>query len=89
MCIRLDDVFLRQYRASPKLYDVFTNLGGVTFFFLVTIGGTAMFVNKRIFLHQTQGLDLRKLDNSQFDKFGNLVDKSFQMPRELQDMSAE
>lgn len=87
--LRLDNVFLRQIRSSPELFKMFASFGGVTFFFLIVIGGTATLMNKRIFRKQTQGLDLRKLDRSQFDKFGNLVDKSFQMPRELQDMSAE
>jgi len=87
--LRLYPLYERSIRSSPELYSMFTNFGGVTFFFLVAIGGTATFVNKKIFQQQTKGLDLRKLDNSQFDKFGNLIDKSFQMPRELQDMTAE
>eukprot|EP00300_Choanocystis_sp_HF-7_P041169 c7825_g1_i1.p1 GENE.c7825_g1_i1~~c7825_g1_i1.p1 ORF type:complete len:416 (+),score=60.38 c7825_g1_i1:43-1290(+) len=85
----LDYVFQRSHRSPVPLYDMFMNFGGVTFFFLVVFGGAATYANKYTFQKQTKGLDLRKLDNSQFDKFGNLVDKSFQMPRELQDMSAE
>ena len=38
---------------------------------------------------QVRGLDLRKLDRAQFTQFGRLIDKSFQMPREYQGMSAD
>ncbi len=38
------------------------------------------------FLQQIKGLDLRDLTRDQFDHFGSLVDRSFQVPRELQDM---
>ena len=37
---------------------------------------------------EVRGLDIRKLDRDQFTPFGRLIDKSFQMPREYQDMSA-
>lgn len=87
--LRLDAVYQKVVREPLPLYDLFTNFGGVTFFFLVMFGGAAVMFNKHTFKQQTKGLDLRKLDNSQFDKFGNLIDKSFQMPRELQDMTAE
>jgi hypothetical protein len=40
-------------------------------------------------LWQVRGLDLRKLDRAQFTIFGRLIDKSFQMPREYQGMSAD
>lgn len=86
---RLDPIYLKQIREPVSLYTLLEAFGGVTFFFLVIFGGAATYVNKSIFLQQTKGLDLRKLDASQFDKFGNLIDKSFQMPRELQDMTAE
>eukprot|EP00300_Choanocystis_sp_HF-7_P024312 c25736_g1_i1.p1 GENE.c25736_g1_i1~~c25736_g1_i1.p1 ORF type:complete len:426 (-),score=69.44 c25736_g1_i1:64-1341(-) len=85
----LDNSFIQDLRTPIPLYDLFMNFGGVTFFFFVVFGGLATYLNKFAFKNQTKGLDLRKLDNSQFDKFGNLVDKSFQMPREYQDMAAE
>ena len=40
-------------------------------------------------IRQVRGLDLRKLDRAQFTQFGRLIDKSFQMPREYQGMSAD
>lgn len=86
---RLDSIYRKQIREPVSLYTLLEAFGGVTFFFLVIFGGAATYVNKSIFQQQTKGLDLRKLDASQFDKFGNLIDKSFQMPRELQDMTAE
>jgi len=39
------------------------------------------------FLQQVKGLDLRDLTRDQFDQFGRLVDTSFQVPRELCQMS--
>ena len=38
---------------------------------------------------QVRGLDIRKLDKGQFTRFGRLIDKSFQMPREFQCMTAD
>ena len=38
---------------------------------------------------QVRGLDIRKLDKGQFTQFGRLIDKSFQMPREYQQMTAD
>ena len=35
---------------------------------------------------RVKGLDLRDISRDQFDQFGRLTDKSFQIPRELQDM---
>ena len=45
----------------------------------------------RVHVHtwQVRGLDLRKLDKGQFTPFGRLIDKSFQMPREFQGMTAD
>lgn len=37
---------------------------------------------------QVKGLDLRDLTNTQFNHFGRLMDSSFQVPRELQDMAS-
>ena len=37
-------------------------------------------------MQQIKGLDLRDLSRDQFDHFGRLVDRSFQVPREMQDM---
>ena len=43
--------------------------------------------NRAMFKKQVKGLDLRDLTKDQFDQFGRLVDRSFQVPRELQDGS--
>ena len=43
--------------------------------------------NHSSFKKQVKGLDLRDLAREQFNYFGRLVDKSFQVPRELQDGS--
>ena len=43
--------------------------------------------NHSRFNAQVRGLDLRDLASEQFDAFGRLVDKSFQVPREMQDMA--
>ena len=50
---------------------------------------TARYWNSWRFNRQVQGLDIRKLDKGQFTVHGRLIDKSFQMPREFQCMSAE
>ena len=43
--------------------------------------------NRAMFKKQVKGLDLRDLTKDQFDQFGRLVDRSFQVPSELQDGS--
>ena len=44
--------------------------------------------NSSHFNQQVKGLDLRDLTTSQFNHFGRLMDTSFQVPRELQDMAS-
>ena len=44
--------------------------------------------NTSHFNAQIKGLDLRDLNTSQFSHFGRLMDTSFQVPRELQDMTS-
>ena len=40
--------------------------------------------NRVHFDRQVKGLDLRDLTREQFDRFGRLVDRSFQVPTEMQ-----
>ena len=55
----------------------------------MVLGLTAKTYNAFYFNRQVRGLDIRKLDRAQFTQHGRLIDKSFQMPREFQCMSAE
>ena len=56
------------------------------FYALFTVIG--MRYNTSHFNAQVKGLDLRDLTTSQFNHFGRLMDTSFQVPRELQDMAS-
>ena len=58
-------------------------------FLYLVLGMTAHQYNTFHFARQVRGLDLRKLDKAQFTQFGRLIDKSFQMPREFQGMTAD
>jgi len=58
-------------------------------FLYLVFGLTARQYNQYHFSRQVRGLDLRKLDKGQFTPFGRLIDKSFQMPREFQGMTAD
>jgi hypothetical protein len=53
------------------------------------LGFLSKLYNQFRFDKQVKGLDLRKLDKEQFTRFGRLIDKSFQMPREFQAMRAD
>eukprot|EP00298_Acanthocystis_sp_HF-20_P001696 c12118_g1_i1.p1 GENE.c12118_g1_i1~~c12118_g1_i1.p1 ORF type:complete len:410 (+),score=161.45 c12118_g1_i1:72-1301(+) len=87
--LRLDRVYTQQVRDHISIYTLFESISASFLFFIGAFGSLAWFINRHYFLEQTRGLDIRKMDKDQFDKYGRLVDKSFQMPRELQDMQAE
>ena len=63
--------------------------GGIGAFLYLVLGLTARLWNRANFGRQIRGLDLRKLDAGQFNRFGRLLEKSFQMPREYQAMTAD
>lgn len=86
---RLDRRYIRQTRDHHPIYGMFESWAASAVFFIGVFGSVGWLINRRLFQRQTRGLDIRKMDKDQFDKFGRLVDKSFQMPRELQDMQAE
>ena len=62
--------------------------GSITFFYMI-ISLIASQWNKRGFGRQVRGLDLRDLTREQFNHFGRLVDKSFQVPKELHDVDTK
>jgi len=86
---RLDRRYVQQIRDHLPIYDLFESSAASFVFFTGVFGTAGWLINRYLFMEQTKGLDIRKMDRDQFDKFGRLVDKSFQMPRELQDMQAE
>lgn len=79
---------LLQRRSNVSLFALFEAWGAIGFFLYLVFGLTAIKWNTWRFNRQVRGLDIRKLDRDQFTPFGRLIDKSFQMPREYQDMSA-
>jgi hypothetical protein len=75
--------------SSPQNLSVFElveSWGASICFFFILFRTVAHRWNAVHFLHQIKGLDLRDLTRDQFDQFGKLVDRSFQVPRECQDM---
>ena len=81
-------LLLLQRRSNVSLFALFEAWGAIGFFLYLVFGLTAIKWNTWRFNRQVRGLDIRKLDRDQFTPFGRLIDKSFQMPREYQDMSA-
>jgi hypothetical protein len=80
---------IRQRRSYTSLFALFESWGAIAAFLYLVLGMTARRYNTYQFNRQVRGLDIRKLDKGQFTPFGRLIDKSFQMPRELQCMTAE
>ena len=66
-----------------------TSAGASICFFYLLFYFVAHRWNAAHFLQQIKGLDLRDLTRDQFDQFGVLTDRSFQVPRELQDMQVD
>jgi hypothetical protein len=85
---RLSREMVVQRRSNVSLFALFEAWGAIGFFLYLVFGLTAIKWNTWRFNRQVRGLDIRKLDRDQFTPFGRLIDKSFQMPREYQDMSA-
>lgn len=86
---RLGGDEIKQRRESGALFDLFESWGAMGAFLYIFFGLTATWWNSYYFNKQVKGLDLRKMDKEQFTEFGKLIDKSFQMPREYQDMQAD
>jgi hypothetical protein len=63
--------------------------GAIAAFLYMVFGLSSRQYNAYRFNQQVRGLDIRKLDRGQFTPFGRLIDKSFQMPREFQCMTAD
>ena len=85
----LADEKIEQTRGSDdvSIFSLFSSWGASTFFFYVVFAVLSSRWNHSRFNAQVRGLDLRDLASEQFDAFGRLVDKSFQVPREMQDMA--
>ena len=72
---------------NPWFYSTdILHAGASMCFFYIIFSVLASRYNVVRFRMQIRGLDLRDLSREQFDQFGRLVDRSFQIPRELQDM---
>ena len=86
---RLGSIMHKQRRSYSSLYSLFEKWGAIGAFLYFTLGFLSKLYNQLRFDKQVKGLDLRKLDKEQFTRFGRLIDKSFQMPREFQAMRAD
>jgi hypothetical protein len=86
---RLGPEMIQQRRGYQSLFALFESWGASGAFLYVVFGLTSRYWNSWRFNRQVAGLDIRKLDRNQFTQHGRLIDKSFQMPREFQCMSAD
>lgn len=86
---RLGSIMHKQRRSYSSLYSLFEKWGAIGAYLYFTLGFLSKLYNQFRFDKQVKGLDLRKLDKEQFTRFGRLIDKSFQMPREFQAMRAD
>jgi hypothetical protein len=84
--LMLSDEKIDQQRSFISAFELVESWGASICFFYIIMSLLAHRWNYVHFVQQIKGLDLRDLARDQFDQFGRLVDKSFQMPRELQDM---
>lgn len=69
-----------------SIFELVESWGASICFFYILFSLLATRWNHVHFVQQIKGLDLRDLVRDQFDHFGRLVDRSFQVPRELQDL---
>lgn len=83
----LGDEFIDQQRSWFSVFVLMERWGASCVFFYMVFSVIASRWNHWSFLQQVKGLDLRDLTRDQFDQFGRLVDTSFQVPRELCQMS--
>ena len=84
--LMLSEERIDQQRSFLSFFQLVESWGASICFFYFVFRTVAYRWNATHFLQQVKGLDLRDLTRDQFDQFGRLTDKSFQVPRELQDM---
>ena len=84
--LMLSEERLDQQRSFLSTFELVESWGASVCFFYFLLMTIAYRWNRNHFLQQIKGLDLRDLARDQFDQFGKLIDKSFQVPREMQDM---
>ena len=84
--LMLSEEKLDQQRRLLSVFELVESWGASFCFFYIVFSVVAARWNKVHFMQQIKGLDLRELTRDQFDQFGRLVDRSFQVPRELQDL---
>jgi len=84
--LMLSEEKIDQQRKFLSLFEVVESWGGSVCFFYILFSLLAYRWNYVHFTQQIKGLDLRDLSRDQFNQFGRLVDKSFQVPREMQDL---
>ena len=84
----LSDEFIAQERSWYTSFQLMESWGASTIFFYMVFSVIASRWNRWRFAQQVKGLDLRDLARDQFDPLGRLIDTSFQVPRELGEMSA-
>ena len=84
--LMLGEEMIDQQRDYISFFELVESWGGSICFFYYLFRTIAYRWNRNHFLQHVKGLDLRDISRDQFDQFGRLTDKSFQIPRELQDM---
>ena len=84
--LMLSEEKIDQQRRFLSLFELVESWGASVCFFYIVFSLVAFRWNYVHFVQQIKGLDLRDLTRDQFDQFGRLVDKSFQIPRECQDL---
>jgi len=77
-----------QQRSFGSVFALIESWGASVCFFYALFTVLATRWNSSHFNAQVKGLDLRDLKTNQFNHFGRLMDTSFQVPRELQDMAS-
>ena len=82
----LSEEYIDQQRSYMSTFKLVEAWGATLCFFYGVFRTLAHRWNKVHFLREVKGLDLRDLSRDQFDHFGRLHDRSFQIPRELQDL---
>lgn len=85
--LMLSEERIDQQRSFLSIFELIESWGASICFFYLLFRTAAYRWNAVHFLQQIKGLDLRDLTRDQFNQFGRLVDKSFQMPRELGELS--
>ena len=84
--LMLSEERIDQQRSFLSAFELIESWGASICFFYFLFRTVAYRWNAVHFVQQIKGLDLRDLTRDQFDQFGRLQDKSFQVPREMQDL---